>query len=519
MLIGLIVVKGNASEATKMKTAATTECGLWLGPSHWKDAAEHGYGLGMYTGKFIAKGTLMASEPFVPLFDFLTGDTPSTNDGEDDGDAQMHPPLREFLWDGIRWKRHLLESYQGLLFFSPGLAAIAPCTSENYHLEIVPDYDGTDYNMEFDNGNVARRPTDPTTGSFAYYRIRMFRAVRDIQAGEELTVECSDDSFDASSWDGDLMTYSATKHTCLDDKVESKPSTIPSVGQGVYAKQTLAANSVIITSPAVPVHRRLLDIMDSHKPPRKISYQLLINYCIGHPDSDLLWLPYAPWINSINHYAPPATESGTKTANPNVKLVWHKQQDPTLDNSQLARRQQYHHPELLDFSPERVATTHGKGLVLDVVALRDIQEGEELLLDYGSAWTDAWKKHSTRWSSISPDKLNATNYVSAFQFNQEHTGPLRTITEQHKDPYPHNILTACRFEKDWIDDENAEDYDMIQYQSWNTQEADHFNCLLPCLILERLPGSDDGTIETTYTAKLVDHHHEHGTCHKPMMAC
>ena len=455
----------------------------------------------------------MASEPFVPLYDFMTsGTSTSPEDGDDDGDeARTHPPLREFLWDAIRWKSLVLESLHGLLFFAPGLSAMAPCTSENYHLEIVPDYDGTEHSMEFDNQNVARRPTDPTTGSFTYYRIRMFRAVRDIQPGEELTVECSDDSFDPSMLEEDLKTYDAANHICLDDKVESKPSTIPAVGQGVFAKQTLAANSVVITSPAVPVHRKLLDIPDSHKPPRKILHQLLINYCIGHPDSDLLWLPYAPWINSINHYAPPVVEAATSTTTPNVKLVWHKQQQD-LDNSQLARRQQYHHPELLDYSPERIATTHGKGLLLNVVALRDIQKGEELLLDYGSAWTDAWKKHVTRWSNIHPDKLNATTYVPAFAFNQEHNEPVRTITEQRKDPYPHNILTACRFEKDWIDDENAEDYDMIQYQSWNTQGGDHFYCLLPCLILERLPGSDDGTTETTYTAKLVDHHHEHGTC-------
>ena len=46
---------------------------------------------------------------------------------------------------------------------------------------------------------------------------------------------------------------------------------------------------------------------------------------------------------------------------------------------------------------------------------------------------------------------------------------------------------------------------MIQYQSWETQE-DHDNCLLPCIILERL--RDEESDETTYTAKLVDHHHE-----------
>jgi hypothetical protein len=33
------------------------------------------------------------------------------------------------------------------------------------------------------------------------------------------------------------------------------------------------------------------------------------------------------------------------------------------------------------------------GLAFDVVALRDIQPGEEAFIDYGSEWEEAWKTH------------------------------------------------------------------------------------------------------------------------------
>jgi hypothetical protein len=33
------------------------------------------------------------------------------------------------------------------------------------------------------------------------------------------------------------------------------------------------------------------------------------------------------------------------------------------------------------------------GLASDVVALRDIQPGEEAFIDYGSEWEEAWKTH------------------------------------------------------------------------------------------------------------------------------
>lgn len=456
------------ASAVAQDNDSSSSCGLWLGPSHIKEREKHGYGLGMYTGRMIRKGEVLPSEIFIPVFDF-------------DYDEDDHPPLREYFWDGESFKQITLEALEGMLFYSPGLAAIAPCTTSNYNLE-------RNNVLEFDNAGI-HRSRDPTIGTFTYFTAPLFRAVRDIQPGEELTVECTDDQFDGSS---ELWTYDPKQHFCLDDKlVQRSQSNIPGVARGVFAKTALSKNSLLLSSPAVPLLRDTLNI----KTIEPVGIQLLMNYCFGHPDSDLLWLPYGPFINSINH----------SSKNPNVKVQWHA--DPLVSNKDLERRKQYHHPELLEYSTDRVAKTHGKGLMMDLVALRDIQPGEELYLDYGPSWEDAWNYHSSRYRSLVPKMKDVHHYIPAPAYNALHAkDPVRTITEQHKNPYPFNVLTACRFEKDWIEDENAEDYDMIQYHSWHSQEK-HFVCLLPCLILERLQDEEDPSMHR-YTAKLVDQHHD-----------
>jgi hypothetical protein len=38
------------------------------------------------------------------------------------------------------------------------------------------------------------------------------------------------------------------------------------------------------------------------------------------------------------------------------------------------------------------------GLMFEFVALRDIQEGEEILINYGQEWQDAWDAHVAKWT-------------------------------------------------------------------------------------------------------------------------
>ena len=469
-LIALICCKDASPSAYAKKKK---DCGLWLGPSLIKEEEQHGFGLGIFTGRKIERGTALGSQLVITLWDW------------DDTD---HPPLREYLWSGDLHLELALEIDHGsLLLFSPGLAAIAPCTSSNFTF-------ARSQGLTFDNANVDRN-RDPTAGSFTYHHDVMFRAVRDIAPGEELTVECSDDDFDGAAHS--LVRYDPEDDivTCLDDNLEQGPSLLSKVGQGVFTRRPLEEGSVLTSSPAAPIHQDHLWQEEFR------TFQPIINYCFGHVESDLLWLPYGPFVSAINH----------RSEHPNVALRWH----PAPPNDDLARRSQYHHPELLDFSPERVAATHGKGMVVDVVALRPLSKGEELYLDYGDAWERAWRDHERQWPPRGVG--GAGDYVPAAVQNRIEAGAkIRTITEQHREPYPANLVTACRYGGDWILDEDAEDYDLVQYHSYNSQQS-HRDCLLPCLVLERLEAEEDGKKRTTYTVKLVDQHHENDTigwlCH------
>ena len=46
-------------------------------------------------------------------------------------------------------------------------------------------------------------------------------------------------------------------------------------------------------------------------------------------------------------------------------------------------------------------------LTLEVYALRDIAADEELFLDYGQAWSQAWQQHVGRWVPVD----HASRYV------------------------------------------------------------------------------------------------------------
>jgi SET domain-containing protein len=44
-------------------------------------------------------------------------------------------------------------------------------------------------------------------------------------------------------------------------------------------------------------------------------------------------------------------------------------------------------------------------LAWDFVALRDIDQGEELLLDYGDEWVVSWEKHVDAWQTKWLEKI------------------------------------------------------------------------------------------------------------------
>ena len=82
------------------------------------------------------------------------------------------------------------------------------------------------------------------------------------------------------------------------------------------------------------------------------------------------------------------------------------------------------------------------GLILEYHALRHIAEDEEITVDYGQEWEDAWRRHTEEWKK----PAGADSYISAEEFNALDHSFVRTVVEQKTDPYPYSIVTSCYYE-------------------------------------------------------------------------
>jgi hypothetical protein len=127
-------------------------------------------------------------------------------------------------------------------------------------------------------------------------------------------------------------------------------------------------------------------------------------------------------------------------------------------------------------------------LILEVIALRDIAPGEELFLNYGTSWDDAWKVHVANWV---PDS-NATRYV--YPSEMDETLPVRTIQEQVNNPYPVNLITMCM----------TSDFERENYNHLEWKEPTEFSWaegMVYCHFLDRTYDSRIG--DDLYTVSLI----------------
>ena len=180
----------------------------------------------------------------------------------------------------------------------------------------------------------------------------------------------------------------------------------------------------------------------------KTGDQLLLNYVFGHRDSTMLLSPYGPGVQLINHNQTLA----------NVKLQW---AEPERSN---------HHPELLEKSIQYINDEFPLGSVLgmEIVATKPIARGEELFLDYGDEWEEAWQKHVQHWKP----QPGSETYVSAADLNlrPEHANkPLpnceydpeaKTNLNTNNCPFPKTVrlLLNMAWTKDNIREIHGDDY-------------------------------------------------------------
>ena len=85
-----------------------------------------------------------------------------------------------------------------------------------------------------------------------------------------------------------------------------------------------------------------------------------------------------------------------------------------------------HKPDWLHKNVEYLRDTTNKvGLSFEYVALKDILEGEEIFMDYGDEWQQAWDDHVATYKP----PVDAHTYVHCYVY--AYTNPFDIPTQRH----------------------------------------------------------------------------------------
>jgi hypothetical protein len=222
------------------------------------------------------------------------------------------------------------------------------------------------------------------------------------------------------------------KHGMCMDNIRPGPSTIPHAGRGAFATRAFGEGGRIAPSPMLQIADEEVMLMYELKTEydetededysvrygeSPVNTQLLLNYCFGHPESRMLLLPAGSGVSLINH-----------SKKPNAKLVW--SDHPS------------HHSHWLTLSPEELMEEGNRylGLLMEVVAIKDIEEGDEIFIDYGSLWQAAWDKHVAEWEKGKGRKRILQKWpIRALDLNNQYSN--KTFTP--KAEYPENVEMRC----------------------------------------------------------------------------
>jgi hypothetical protein len=174
---------------------------------------------------------------------------------------------------------------------------------------------------------------------------------------------------------------------CLSDVYVHK-STIPSAGRGVFARRKFRAGQIITVSPVL--------FLDATVMLRTMQTTVLANYCVGGTNAKVWILPIGS-AAMMNH----------RKGSPNVAFTWfdwNSMTDPDLTSDmkiEQIRKGSKRWKQITDVR-RKLATPLGDLIQSDYApldfiyyALTDIEEGEELFLDYGADWDDKFRQYQT----------------------------------------------------------------------------------------------------------------------------
>jgi hypothetical protein len=426
-----------AQHATPTSQTSSSSCSLYYAESSVQPGR-----FGLYSGVNRPQKDELVVDPdiFVPIWD---------------ANANEYSPWHDYAWGGADGYPPVASesSFLQHLYF-PGLTSMMACSSK--YANVVAQ------GMEEIDPAGVHRATDPTAGSFTYYHNSAYLLLKPVVAGEELVVACPPDAATAkskpkatrsssSSSGRKVLNLDFLKETsvCVEGTLATKLSSIPGAGRGAFATRSYREGDVVLTSPVIHMDRSQLEIFeqraypDHHWTPYRRSHhilynatsvtasQLLTNYVYGDASSSsVVLLPLAPHAAVVNH--------GGKTR-ANVKVRW-SEQSP-LTGARMKKRRPM---ELLSAPVGGADADVHELLVLEFVATRTIEKGDEILLDYGDDWETAWRQHVAQYRPAA----DSIQYRSAAQYLQEDlkqqmeggsTFVFRTRSEQEETPYPDNL--------------------------------------------------------------------------------
>lgn len=138
--------------------------------------------------------------------------------------------------------------------------------------------------------------------------------------------------------------------------------------------------------------------------------------------------------------------------------------------------------------------------LLELVATRPIRQGEEVLLDYGRDWTEAWRNHTKHWQPVSDAKSYAPSYV-----HNDVIKNLRTEKELNYQPYPDNVFTSCYYRytdnKDEAEKQLINEDGVTAFRWRMTRGLFDPRNLRPCSVVQRQELDGGGRI-TTFTVHI-----------------
>lgn len=260
------------------------------------------------------------------------------------------------------------------------MALLSPGMLLNHHEQHSVNY----FWLKDDDKSVP----DATTRDYSPYTTYTdiyFQANKPIRAGDEIfTTYGESEWFDSrdipyreSPTSGQLSRsmrdLKASGH-CLTD-VAVRPSTIPKAGKGLFAVRSFQAGEVVSISPVLVLPKHVISDMDTNS--------VLVNYVFSVHGSDVALLPLgrAAMVNNGGD-------------NSSLSVRWYEWETrKVLHGSDMPRAAKELEIDDLEGSP-------AASLDISFVATRDINQGEELTLNYGERWESTWNSYVESLSNL-----------------------------------------------------------------------------------------------------------------------